>query len=149
MYPEQEKQAQPKKEAKIEKKWFIWLFMLVVLWLGYISLAQQFLPDDGNGEKVNVAFKAVAGSGTVLDETVSVAKGANALDEMKKIADVKTTSYPGIGAIVTSINGISPGENQFWALYVNNEMSPVGISSITLDQDMEVKFALQSTDTFV
>ncbi len=142
MYPEEGKPRE-RKEARIEKRWFLWLAILVALWLMYASLAQQVLPDDGGSGTVNVTFKAVADEKVILEQTAAVQRGANALEELNKVADVET-SMSMYGMFVESINQVVPGEKQFWAIYVDREMSPVGIDSIVLDKDMTIEFKLES-----
>ena len=150
--------AKPKKETKIEKKLFLWLAILVVIWLLFSIAAQNLaggndtdtnansppatVPPGSGKETVSVSFKALAGEQIVLDKTITVEKGANAFEEMKKIAAVET-QMSAYGAFVTSINGVAPTEKQYWALYVDGQMSEKGIDAITLEKGTAIEWRLE------
>jgi hypothetical protein len=149
--------AKPKKETKIEKKLFLWLAILVVIWLVFSIAAQNLAggngtdtnanlppttaPQGSGKETVAVIIKATANSTTVLDKAISVEKGTNGLEAMKQ-ADPKLgyKESPGLGGMVESINGTAAGAHRFWALYVNGQISDVGISSITITENTLIEW---------
>ena len=140
--------AKPKKEIKIEKKLFLWLAILVVIWLLFSIAAQNFAgPSTAQPKKetISVSFKALAGDQVALDKTITVEKGANAFEEMKKIANVETKMSV-YGAFVTSINSVASTEKQYWALYVDGQMSEKGISAITLEKDTAIEWRLEGSE---
>jgi len=61
---------------------------------------------------------------------------------------VVTTEYPGMGEFVDSIDGIVPSETQFWAFYVNGEMSMEGASTFVTGNDDQIKWQLDSIENF-
>jgi len=56
--------------------------------------------------------------------------GRNALDLLKAQHNVGVKSYS-FGDMVLSIDGVTPSANQFWAMYINGELSQVGASAYT------------------
>lgn len=98
---------------------------------------------EGSQEQVNATFLAVANGNTILDETIAVDKGTNAFEAMQQVADVGYEEHAGMGGVfVTSINGVSPSENQYWSLSVNGEESPVGIMRIIINEDITIEWRL-------
>ena len=44
------------------------------------------------------------------------------------------------GAYITSINGISQGDNFYWSYYINDEYANVGVSSCKIEDGKTYKF---------
>lgn len=65
-----------------------------------------------------------------FDQTVTYQgqDGRNALDLLKAEHNVGVKSYS-FGDMVLSIDGVTPSENQFWAMYINGDLSQVGASA--------------------
>ena len=141
---------EPVKETKSERMWFLkwvgWLVVLVVIWMLYNAAVQNNpgLQVQPQSDTVNVHFKASVGPNIILDKPVTVEKGANAFEEMKKVADVQYKVYAGMGALIESIEGIGAEGKEFWALYINGEQSSVGISDVVLDEDMLIEWRLET-----
>jgi Domain of unknown function (DUF4430) len=87
-----------------------------------------------------------AGSGFTLEAKQDVPTGTNAFEAICHIVVVDHKRVPGIGRFVTGLCGIEATRSQFWALYVNGDLSDKGISSIQLDADTEIEWKLQSRD---
>lgn len=63
--------------------------------------------------------------------------GIDALTILKENATVEAQTSSGLGEFVTSINGKQAGANEYWAIYVNGELSPTGASqTITNNTDI-------------
>jgi hypothetical protein len=93
------------------------------------------------------------GAGTVeWHNNTSVAHGENLLNATKRVAAVEFSSYPGMGAFVTSINGQkqNPAASLYWTFWVYNsqshqyEMPPVGASAYSLASDQTVQWYYSS-----
>lgn len=98
-------------------------------------------------EKVTASFKAVDSEGAIiLDKSVEAEKGANAFEEMKKIADLDYTMYS-IGPFIEEIEGVAPTGAEYWALYVNGEYAGKGIADYTLDEDTVIEWRIESLES--
>ena len=47
------------------------------------------------------------------------------------------------GAYITSINGISQGDNFYWSYYINDEYANVGVSSCKIEDGKTYKFKIE------
>ncbi|MDP2974361.1 MAG: DUF4430 domain-containing protein, partial [Candidatus Diapherotrites archaeon] len=88
----------------------------------------------------------LSGEQVVLDQTITVEKGANAFEEMKKIVDVNSSTHPTFGIFVIGINGVFSTEKTYWALYVVGQTSGTGISAITLEKDTAIEWRLEGSE---
>lgn len=71
-------------------------------------------------------------------ENILTYKGENSKTALELLEKYAKTEKNGEGemAYITSINGITPGENQFWSFYINDKSSELGAGSyITSDSD--------------
>lgn len=152
---------QSAKQVKIKKQWFLWLALLIILWFVFNSVAQQYqngqqqaLEGAEQGtelETVTALIKASAAGQQVLDEAIEVEKGTSAFDAMMQAdPELQYREFEGMGVMVESINGVgvTPGDNKFWALYVNGEMAAVGISSITLEENTLIEWKLEEIKSY-
>jgi len=89
------------------------------------------------------------GSGAVeWHNGTSVPSGENLLNATMRVATVEFTTYPGMGAFVTGINGVrqNPSANMYWIFWVYNpetkqyEMPQVGASAYALTFDQTVQW---------
>ena len=133
------------KNRLFNPKLAILLLGLLVLWIVFISIVPVEPVSSG---KVNVSFKAIANEESVLDTIVEISKGTNAFDAMQEVAEIEFTDYGEMGVMIDSINGVTPRANEFWKLFVNNEEAMVGISSIILEDDIAIKWKIESFDAY-
>jgi len=138
-------QAKPK-TGLISAKLVLVLIGLVVLWFVFASIVPA--QNSQSTAEVNVSFKAFAGEETVLDATTMVAKGTNAFEAMQQVADVEFQDFGAIGVMVESINGVKPGQNEFWKLFVNGEEASVGISGIAIEADTAIEWKIESLESY-
>jgi len=139
-------QAKPK-TGSVYKKLALVLIGLVVLWFVFASIVPaQNSP--AAPASATVSFKAFAGEENVLDVTTMVPKGTNAFDAMQQVANVEFQDFGAMGAMVESINGVKPGQNEFWGLYVNGEQSMAGISGITIEEDTAIEWKIESIESY-
>ncbi len=132
----------------IQPKLFIWLAILVLLWLVFISLVPvEFKSVEKEGSAA-VSFKAIAGNETVLDKTVQVENGTNAFEAMQTVATIGYQDYGEMGVMIESINGVKPKENEFWGLYVDGEMAMTGISAISIEKDTTIEWKIESFEAY-
>jgi len=81
-----------------------------------------------------------------------VPSGENLLNATMRVATVEFTTFPGMGAFVTGINGRNqnPSANLYWLFWAYNpqtqqyESPPVGASSYLLTSDQTVQWYLSS-----
>jgi hypothetical protein len=81
-----------------------------------------------------------------------VPSGDNLLNATMRVATVEFTTFPGMGAFVTSIDGRSqnPSANLYWLFWVYNPQTrqydspPVGASSYLLTSDQTIQWYLSS-----
>lgn len=73
------------------------------------------------------AFNPVDATSTTQSSQISYQgqEGVTALELLKNTHQVETASYD-FGEMVNSIDGVKPGENQFWSFYINGEMATEG-----------------------
>lgn len=72
----------------------------------------------------------------------------SALQILKAKYQVETQEYSGIGEFVTSINGVKPGSDQFWAFYVNGESSQVGASQYQTKNSDLIEWKLEQINSY-
>jgi hypothetical protein len=93
------------------------------------------------------------GSGPIeWHNNTMVPSGQDLLNATMTVATVEFSSYPGLGAFVTSINGRSqnPAANLYWTYWVYNpqtqqyELPPVGASAYLLTTDHTVQWYYSS-----
>ena len=88
------------------------------------------------------------GSGFTLEAKKSVPTGTSAFEALRQVVVVDYKRQPGFGQFVTGLCGIEAPRDQFWALYIDDEFSKKGISSIKLVADTKIHWKTQSRDTF-
>lgn len=93
---------------------------------------------ENNAQTVQAYFSAVKDNEMIVDKTISVENGTNALEAMQEVAEVGYKEYAGMGALVTSINGIESSDEYYWALYVDGKYADKGISAYTVENDMNI-----------
>jgi hypothetical protein len=104
--------------------------------------------EDGAVERVGFTLKVYdAEEEALVNKFGVVEKGITALEAMESLVPVEysTSEY---GAFVTSINGVTPGEGHYWALYVDGEYATQGISAYILEENMSVEWKLEELTDF-
>ena len=100
---------------------------------------------------VNIGINYGTGAVEWQNNTV-VPSGEDLLNATMRVATVEFSSYPGLGAFVTGINGVSqnPTANLYWTFWVYNaqtqqyELPPVGASAYLLTSDQTVQWYYSS-----
>lgn len=72
----------------------------------------------------------------------------SALQILKAKYQVETEEYAGIGEFVTSINGVKPASDQFWAFYVNGKSSQVGASQYQTKNSDLIEWKLDTINSY-
>ena len=143
-----EEVPEEKKEQFVNPKLFLLLVALLAIWLVFTAFVpQEFKPSKGPSGFL-VTFKADYAGENILNKAVEVEQGANAFEEMTKIADVGYRDYGEMGIMVESINGKKPGQNEFWALYVDGEMAMTGISGVTFEKDTAIEWKIETIESY-
>ncbi|MFA5764187.1 MAG: DUF4430 domain-containing protein [archaeon] len=101
---------------------------------------------DNNEPEIHydLTLKAFDENGVIiLDATDSFVAGTQALDAMQELTVVEYTQYV-FGVMILSIEGVSPGNQQYWALYQDGNYSSVGISEINIDNNTMLEWKIES-----
>ena len=116
--------------------------------LAFLALALPGCTEAIQGETTATVHLLVENSGGIIvDRQAGVEKGANAFEVMKDELFI-TYQESEFGAFIEAIEGEFPGEGNYWALYVDGEMSATGISGITINEDTEIKWKIESIESF-
>ncbi len=111
-------------------------------------LVAQFVYADSTASQIEqktviLSLQITDNAGFDLKAKKLVQKGSNAFDALKTIVQIKYKDHPEFGAFVTGLCGIDAPQGKSWALYKDGVFSQVGISSITLDNDTEIKWTMK------
>lgn len=131
----------------MKKNGILLVLMLAVLFFYGCSETTTVVQPQAGTEKVKVYLIAEAGDQTILEKEIDVAKGANAFDVMKANASIKYTEYD-IGPFIEEIEGVKPSPEEFWALYINDEMASQGISAYSLNEDTKIAWKIESQGSY-
>ena len=113
---------------------------------GVASIHAASLPEQAN-VTVNIAINY--GTGPIeWHNNTAIPRNENLLNATMRVATVKFSSYPGLGAFITGINGVdqNPAANLYWTFWVYNpqarqyELPPVGASTYLLASDQTVQW---------
>ncbi len=144
----EEKKTDEKKHHLVDPKLFLLLIGLLAVWLVFSAFVPpEFKPVPGEDSAL-ITFTATAGGEVILNKTIEVDTGINAFEAMNDVAEVGSQDFGEMGVMVESINGVTPGENEFWALYVNGEMAVTGINGITLEKDTLIEWKLEGIEDY-
>jgi hypothetical protein len=102
--------------------------------------------------RVNIGINYGTGPVEWPNNNTIVPSGENLLNATMRVATVEILDYPGLGAFVTGINGVSqnPAANLYWTFWVYNpqtqeyELPPVGASAYLLTSDQTVQWYYSS-----
>ena len=135
-------------------------FVIVVAMVLAAGSTNGACADDGAGTiralqeaTVTVNIGINYGNGTIQWHNGTVVpSGEFLLNATMRVATVEFTSYSGLGAFVTSINGVgqNPAANMYWIYWVYKsetrqyEMGPVGAGSYALTSDQTIQWYYQN-----
>ncbi|MDD5163126.1 MAG: DUF4430 domain-containing protein [Candidatus ainarchaeum sp.] len=120
------------------------ILLLALLLLGCTSTGQTSLI---TAEKQVATIKAIDSEGKeIVNRTISIEKGKNALEAFRQVAGVEAKTYVGMGSLVTSINGITPDSEHYWGLYINGEFADKSIDAYTIDKDITIEMKMEKID---
>ena len=126
------------------KKYFKRFLIILIAIFAVFSLSACGKKADSSG-KFEIVVVNEKGS-TILDKTISFEKGDNLVDLLKADRKVKlngnVTEYGFYVTGVCDIEASTVGENYYWRLSVDDEISLVGISSVELRDGMKITFEL-------
>jgi len=79
----------------------------------------------------------------VVDKEKSFAEGTQALTAMEDMTNIEYSKFV-YGVMILSINGVKPGDRQYWALYVDGNYSDIGISDIVINKNRVIEWRMES-----
>jgi hypothetical protein len=62
---------------------------------------------------------------------------------LRRVIAVSYKTEPALGPLVTGLCGVSAPKGSFWALYVDGELSKVGVGGLPLKKDTVLEWRLQ------
>ena len=74
---------------------------------------------------------------------LEVEKGAVLFDVLQRNAQIEYKTYEGMGALVTSINGVRQdegGNQKYWQYYADGTLGSVGVSAYAIDRPQAIEF---------
>ncbi len=116
--------------------------MALVLTSGCIK--QSDSSADTNAAKVNFQL-LIEANGKETTQSIDVAKGTNALEAMKLLADVNY-STSAFGAFVSSINGISNTADTYWLFWIDGNFADKAIDAYAINRDTVVIWRFLSAE---
>lgn len=118
------------------------LFLLLLISAGCLQQTEQ---ETGT---VLVSFKYLGINGqSIAENSLSVPKGQNAWNVMKEIWDVEYEDYA-MGPFIKSIEGTSPPEGYYLALYVNGAYADKGIAAYPIDNTLLIEWKTEKIESF-
>ena len=128
--------------------------IIVSLTTAFVGIASVHAMAVAQEAIVRVSIGINYGTGPVVwpNNNTIVPSGESLLNATMRVATVETLDYPGLGAFVTGINGVSqnPAANLYWTYWVYNpqtqqyELPPVGASAYLLTSDQTVQWYYSS-----
>jgi hypothetical protein len=115
--------------------------------LAFLALAPAAMADpqeEATGQ-VQLTLEVIDDRGFELLARTRVPRGTAAFEAMTEIIQVEHRKVAGRGPLVTALCGIAAPRGQFWALYVGNDLSPVGIGEVVLQDDTRLTWRLAAT----
>jgi hypothetical protein len=115
--------------------------LLMVIGLALIS-GTQLSQASADGDQINVNL-TVDYRDSVDSQIVSVNNSSSAFHALNQTYDVgySESSY---GYFITSINGVSGNDSNYWIYEVNGETPEVGSGQYSLEEDDELRFGLMT-----
>lgn len=113
----------------------------LIIW-GVISLGKREAPKPQPGEREIEQEASVPTETTPEIISYQGKEGVDALTLLKEKAEVVTEDFEG-KPMVKSINGVEANEQNFWAFYVNGEMSMVGAAEYKTKDSDQIEWRYQ------
>ena len=73
--------------------------------------------------------------------------GTKGIDFMDEVVDMESRRYPGVGVFVTSLCGVEAPKGAFWALSINGESAEKGISELSIERPIRIRWDLLKMDS--
>ena len=119
----------------MNRKWY--LVLLLVLAVLCLAACQQ----DASEEQVQLQVKVIGPEGvSVLDQTVSVATGASALEALTQAAQAADVTFTNDEGFLDNFGGTASTETDGWVLYYNDTLAEVGCAEIIPQEGDVVEF---------
>src|SRR5438105_4069497 len=78
-----------------------------------------------------------------LEAKKVVPTGSSAFDVLRHTVSVNYKTDPALGPLVTGLCGVNAPRGFFWALYVDGELSTVGVGGLTLKKNAVLEWKIQ------
>jgi len=124
----------------LKKKYLALSILLIVV---SIILAGVSLTGSMQGSYTGkVSAKALINTGSDMIEKTIEIENATAFDILEQSFEIEYDEYAGMGKFITSVNGISSDEENYWIFFVNDESADVGVDNYIVQQNdlIEMRF---------
>lgn len=129
----------------IDPKLILWLIGLIILWVIFVSVVPENYKPEPTGQEAQVTFKIFVEETQITEKTT---EGTNAFDAMQEVFEISYQDYGSLGVMIETIDGISPGQGNFWKLFVNGQEAQLGISNITLEENMTIEWKTEKIQDY-
>lgn len=85
----------------------------------------------------------LADENKLVEENITVNAKTSAYDALIKVATVESKQF-GLGKFITTIEGVKPAANEYWAFYIDGNYAQVGADSFKIEKETELIFQIQS-----
>lgn len=123
-----------RKQLELKTKIFTLVIPLVVLATGVVGA----ITSQNASQKAQITTS----SSQVTEVRYHGIDGQNALDLLKKYAQVQTKHYS-FGDLVVSINGTEGNGPKYWSFYLNGKLADVGAGSYVTKNTDNIEWKLQ------
>lgn len=97
-------------------------------------------------EPILVEVTVMLADGTELvNEDVMVEEGETAYDALTKLVTVEAEEYS-IGKFITTIEGVNPEADEYWAFYIDGEYAQVGPDGFAIEDEVELLFKIEKLE---
>lgn len=126
-----------------------WIFAAVAIVAAFVVFPpmiwiQQPAGPSGNADNSAIQrtpVKILVNYGDHVDTLyANVTAGSNVFQIMQDHYNITYEDYPGMGVLITGINGIENSAEMFWMYNINGNMSAVGVSAYVPQAGDEIEF---------
>lgn len=119
---------------------FIIVAIIAIFGIIYALIRPPVVMEQNSGLTGITADQNQAAETTVTYRGV---EGKTALELLRSLHSTETQEFSGLGEFVTSIDGVSPASNQFWAFYVDGAQAQVGASDYVTKDGEKIEWKLE------
>jgi len=121
------------------------IFVALIVFLAFAGCIQQ--QETGNTNTVDFSVKVVDAQGsTVLGQELTGLEGQSVFQALTSSGIEMEYDDTGFGPFVTSIGGITAGQNEYIAVYQNGEYANAGIGDLPAEEGSTIEFRVEKIE---